>query len=449
MHSTHKLRQSQQKSVARATCSTSHSEIASVLHHPSLLSVIEEEQPGHRERIFTPTITLNAFISQALDADASCQSVVNRIAIEQLRKRSTSSNVNTSAYCQARQRLPLSIISRLTRQMGAMLAENAPQQWSWQGRPVKLVDGTTVSMPDTQENQAKFPQQATQKPGLGFPIARLVGIIAYGSGALLNVAYAPFQGKGSGEHSLLREMLDSFSEGDVVVADRYYASYFLIAELQSRGADIVMQQHAVRQTDFRKGRRLGAKDHIIEWKKPAKPGWMSRNQYKQLPDSLFIRELKVDKKVLVTTLLSAKTTPRKQLGDLYKDRWQVELNLREIKSVLGMDVLRCKSPEMVIKEIWVHLLAYNLIRWLMSRSAELAGLLPRQVSFKHTLQLWRAFMGSSGGGEASLDDLCSLVVGIVVGNRPGRVEPRRVKRRPKPYSLLNEPRSLAREKIRK
>ncbi|MBB3059787.1 IS4 family transposase [Microbulbifer rhizosphaerae] len=447
MDSTRKLRHAQQQSITRCASSTDFSQIGSALQHKSLFQIIEEEQPEHRERVFTPTVTLGAFLSQALDADASCQSVVNKIAVDRLHE--WVSAVNTSAYCQARQRLPLNMVVRLTRQLGGMIDDNTPQQWRWHGRPVKLVDGTTVSMPDTAENQARFPQQATQEPGLGFPIARLVGIIAYGSGALLNVAYAPFQGKGTGEHSLLREILDTFTEGDIVVADRYYASYFLIAELQSRGVDVVMQQHAGRRTDFRKGRSLGSKDHVVEWRKPARPKWMDPSWYELLPDSLSIRELQVDKKVLVTTLLSDKTAPRKQLGDLYKDRWQIELNLREIKTTLGMDVLRCKTPEMVIKEIWVHLLAYNLVRWLMNRSATLAGILPKEISFKHTLQLWRVFVSGPRRNDADLDSLCGLIAGIAVGKRPGRVEPRRVKRRPKPYGLLSEPRSVAREKIRK
>ncbi|WKD50537.1 IS4 family transposase [Microbulbifer spongiae] len=186
-----------------------------------------------------------------------------------------------------------------------------------------------------------------------------MAITAYGSGALLDMAYAPFQGKGTGEHSLLRSMLDNFSEGDIVVADRYYTFYFLIAELQSRGVDIVMQQHATRRTDFCKGQRLDSRDHLVEWRKPAKPKWMERDYYEQFPDKLPARELQAGKKVLVTTLLSNKAAPRKQLSNLYNNRWQVELNLREIKTTLGMDILRCKTPEMVVKEIWVYLLTYK------------------------------------------------------------------------------------------
>ncbi len=262
----------------------------------------------------------------------------------------------------------------------------------------------------------------------------------------------PFKGKGGSEHALFRQLLDSFEPGDVVVADRYYCSYFLIAMLIERGVDVLFQQHAMRKTDFRKGQRLGPRDHIVAWSKPRKkPDWMTQEQYEAFPEQLAIREVKANKKVLVTTLVSAKQTPKKALAQLYQQRWHIELDLRNIKTTLGMETLSCKTPQMNEKEMWVYFLAYNLIRLIMAEAASQADLLPRQLSFKHSLQIWviwsqQQFIRTD---HEDTSRLFFMIAALTVGNRPGRIEPRAVKRRPKSYHLLTKPRHQARVDIKK
>jgi len=266
-----------------------------------------------------------------------------------------------------------------------------PAQWRWRGRHIKLVDGTTILMPDTAENQALYPQHGSQKAGAGFPIARLVGVVSLAHGALLDVAMGPYQGKGTGEHALFRELLKCFAKGDIMLADSYYASYFLIAALMGMGVDFVFEQHGARHTDFRTGEKLGRRDHLVQWVRPARPQWMSPEEYDSFPAELTVRETKVGKKVLVTSFLNPREVCKREVGSLFLHRWNVELDLRNVKDTLGMAMLSCKSPEMCAKELWVYLLAYNLIRLLMAQAAVQAAVSPRQLSFKHAVQVWLAW----------------------------------------------------------
>ncbi|MEE8057087.1 MAG: IS4 family transposase [Pseudomonadales bacterium] len=425
-----------------------------LLTSQQLLSTVEGLLPEYRERKYPPTETLSMFLSQAMSADRSCQHIVNTMVVQRLTNGLPLHSTFTGSYCKARQRLPTDMISELVRCTGQLIENQLPKNWHWQGRPVKLVDGTTVTMPDTPENQAIYPQQKGQKPGLGFPICRIVGIMCLASGSVLNAAIGPYKGKGADEQTLLRGMLDSFESGDIVLGDAYFASYFLLAELMARDIDAVFEQFGARRksADFRKGQRLGAKDHLITYEKPKKkPDWMTKEAYQAAPSTLTLRELKVDKKILVTTLLSPKYYSKNALKILYQDRWHVELNLRNIKTTMGMETFSCKTPEMIEKEMWIYLLAYNLIRLVMVQSASLADLLPRQISFKHTLQIWLAYRHQQGtiDNDKSLNVLCVLIAENCVGHRPGRIEPRAVKRRPKPYPLLMKPRSEARETVKK
>lgn len=419
---------------------------------PECLDAVEAHLPAYRERLYTPTVTLSLFMAQVLSSDGSCQNTVNTFVVNRVFNGLEPCSTGTSAYCKARQSLPLEMVSGIARQTGGVLVEHTPKTWHWRNRRVKLVDGTTVTMPDTPENQAVYPQQNGQKPGLGFPIARIVGLICLESGAVLDAAIGPFKGKGASEHALFRQLLDTLKPGDVVLADRYYCSYWLIAELLGRGVDVVFGQHGARKTDFRKGKRLGARDHIVEWTKPlACPKWMEKEEYKNFPETLRIRETKVAGKVLVTTILSSSDVSKSELSELYKQRWQVELDLRNIKTTLGMETLSCMTPQMNEKEMWVYLLSYNLIRLLMCQAALQTDICPRQISFKHTLQVWVAWSNhpweAIENGQKAL--LFMLIAEQRVGNRYGRVEPRAVKKRPKPYPRLMKPRGQARDEIRK
>ena len=441
----------QQRHLAKQVQEVDTNHFFNLLTDPQMLETVEAQLPEHRERRFPPTLTLAMFLGQVMSADGSCQNAVDEAVVGRLLAGMNPGSVNTSGYCQARQRLPWEMVSTLVRQSALLLNEQTPWQWLWRGRHVKLVDGTTISMPDTGENQAHFPQHGQQEPGIGFPLARLVGVIDLSNGAVLDAAMGPYRGKGTGEHGLFRNLKACFSEGDVMLADGYYCSYFLIADMLRRGVDVLFEQHGARTTDFRRGERLGTRDHLVWWSRTARPAWMSVEEYRSYPDEIQVREVKAGKKVLVSTLCSPRKTPKAELERLYWQRWHVELDLRNIKTTLGMEVLSCKTPPMCEKELWVYLLAYNLIRLLMAEAALHAGVLPRQLSFKHTLQIWvawsrRQFLSGSGEDTATL---FVLIAQIRVADRPGRVEPRAVKRRPKPYPRLDRPRQQARMEIEK
>jgi len=224
---------------------------------------------------------------------------------------------------------------------------------------------------------------------VGFPLARLVGVICLSTGAVLEAAMGPQTGKGSGELGLLRAMPGAFAPGDVMLADALYCNYFLIASLQGVGVDVLFEQNGARTTDFRRGRRLRSREHLVAWPKlKTRPEWMTPEQYEAFPEELTVREVKVDGQILVTTMLDHRRVSKGELAGLNRRRWNIELDLRNIKTTLGMEVLSCLTPAMVEKELWVYLLAYNLIRLLMAQAAAASGVHPRELSFKHTVHLW-------------------------------------------------------------
>ena len=417
---------------------------------PELLGPLEALLPEYRERKYPPTVTLAMFLGQVLSADGSCRNAVNQAMVHRLLTGLEPGAANTGSYSDARKRLPLALVQELTRTVGARLGERTPAPWRWRGRHVKLVDGTTILMPDTPENQALYPQHGAQEAGAGFPIARLVGVLSLANGAVLDVAMGPYQGKGTGEHALFRELRECFAPGDIMLADRYYGSYFLIADLKARGVDFVFEQHGARRTDFSTGEKLGRRDHVARWVRPARPPWMTPEEYDGYPAELTVRETRVEKKVLVTSFLNPREVRAWELGSLFASRWHVELDLRNVKDTLGMAMLSCKSPEMCEKELWVYLLAYNLIRLLMAQAAAQSGALPRELSFKHTVQVWLAWSHKQFHSEATEDlpALFRLIAYVRVGKRPGRVEPRAVKQRPKPFPRLTTTRQKARQNIK-
>jgi len=449
-----KLSRLYQQRIQKRTKNVDSYEFFNLLTRPELLKTVEELLPEHRERHYPPMETLSMFLAQALSEDGSCQKVVNDTAIQRMSAGLPSVSTATGAYCRARQRLPQAIVSSLVHRTAELINLQIPSQWRWQGRRVHLIDGTTVTMPDTANNQAVYPQQNCQKLGLGFPICRLVGIICLASGAILNASIGPYNGKGADEQTLLRKMLSNFEKGDLILGDALFGTYFLLASLQAKGIDAVFEQMGARKrvTDFRKGKRLGSQDHLVKLSKPKKkPHWMDQEDYENAPDTLMIRELKINNKVLITTLLSPKKASKLELKSLYKKRWQIEVDFRNIKTTMGMERLSCKSPEMNEKEIWVYFLAYNLIRLLMAQAALLADILPRQLSFKHTLQLWLVWSQQSHviDEDQSKKVFFMLIAQRRIGNRTGRIEPRAVKRRPKSFPLLMKPRKEAREDVRK
>lgn len=444
----------QQQQMRRHAASLDSYGFFNLLTGNDLFESIELLLPPHRERLFPPTETLSMFLAQALSTDRSCQRAVNEASVKRLVGGLPLCSPRTGGYCRARQRLPVRMIRELTRRSGQTVGKRLASAWSWHGRPVRLVDGTTVSMPDTEANQASWPQPHTQKPGLGFPQCRMVGLMGLGSGLVLNAALSKIRGKGSDEQSLLRSMLDTLEQGDVLLGDAYYPTFFLLAELMRRGMDGLFAQYGARKrtTDFRRGQRLGSRDHLITLTKPARrPEWMTQDAYNQVPATITVRELATGGKILVTTLLDARRVPKDELKQLYRRRWQVELGLRHLKTTLGIDQLSCKSPGMVEKEIWTYLLAYNLIRLSMSKAALAAGCSPCQLSFKHAVQLWLLYAQYVPRERQQAEDVrrtwMALMAQLRVGWRNGRIEPRALKRRPKAYPLLMNPRAMARAEI--
>ncbi len=433
---------------------------ADVLSARQLQRVLCDGQVRFRDRLFPPLTTLATFLSQVLDPDHSLRQAVARLLADRAARGLPACSPDTRAYRKARQRLPERVVAELTRRTGRDLLLEAPPRWCWRGRDVKVVDGTTLSMPDTPANQRAYPQMASQRPGLGFPVVRLVALFSLAVGTVLDVALGPWKGKQTGEPSLFRSLHHHLGEGDVLLADRYFCGYVHLALVRQRGADIVMRLHHRRHCDFRRGRRLGPGDHVVHWHKPKqRPEGIDADSFAQLPDTLAMREVHLRLPdpnsrcrhiVIVTTLLDAAAYPKASLAELYRQRWHAELDLRSLKTFLQLDVLRCHSPAMVRKEIWVHLLAYNLIRKVMAQAAQQHHVAPRQISFKGALQTLNAFAERLRLCSAKeLAALCHCLLAAVaqhrVGNRPDRLEPRAKKRRPKPYRLLNKPRDQARK----
>jgi hypothetical protein len=362
------------------------------------------------------------------------------------------SALNTSAYCDARQRLPVQLPRALGAKIGDRLELMAPSAWRWHNRPVKLFDGTTVSMPDTPSNSQAYRQGREQQPGLGFPIARIGALIGLSSGTILDYQVAACEGKGTGEQSLLMHLTHHLNANDVLLADALLATWWIIEGATRRGADVVMAQHGRRITDFTCGRRLGKHDHVVEWSRPPKPKMMSAEEYARYPESITMREVEVNGRILVTTLLDPMLIPPQALDALYKMRWSIEVDFRTIKAILEMDVLRCKSQTMVEKEIAVYFLAYNLVRWAMVKAALLADVLPRSLSFTGAKRLLGAFTdqlrrASGNQVHTMIATVTACIATLRLPYRPDRIEPRAKKRRPKKLPLLTLPRQAARDLI--
>ena len=417
------------------------------------------------DRIFAPLVTLWVFLGQVLSADHSCRAAVARLLAHRLARGQSPCSAQTGAYCQARKRLPEKLFAEVARRTGRALEANVDPQWLWKGRRVYVYDGSSVSMPDTPENQSEYPQPVCQKPGLGFPLARIAAVFSLACGAVVELGICRYAGKGQSELGLLRTLWDLFRPGDVLLADRLMCAWTEMVMLKERGVDSVTRL-SKRQADFRRGRRLGEGDHIVKWPKPRKPRSIDQQTYDSLPEFLMIREVRVRVEqpgfrtralIVATTLLDAEAISKDDLGQLYRARWNAELDLRSLKETLQMDVLRCKTPELVRKELWAHILAYNLMRTIMAQAASKHDIEPRSISFKGALQTLQAFqpvIALRGQHDATFrrdlyQRLLDAIASHRVGDRPDRYEPRRKKRRPKPYDRLMKPRHEAKREMRK
>ena len=422
---------------------------------------------GWLDRVYSPLVTLWVFLGQVLSQDHSCRAAVARLIAHRVSRGQRPCSAETGAYCQARKRLPEEFFAAVARKTGQALDSNAKKHWLWKGRRVLAYDGSTVSMPDTVDNQQAYPQPPQQEPGLGFPLARMAAFFSLSCGAVLDLAICSNSGKGHSELGMLRNLWDLLRSGDVMLADRYMCAWHEIFLLRQRGVDSVTRLHHCRRADFRRGKRLGKGDHIVEWPKPSFIRSMTWKDFKALPELLTIRETRVQIEqsgfrsrtiIVVTTLLNAEEVTASDLADLYRARWNAELDLRSLKQTMQMDVLRCKTPELVRKEIWTHILAYNLIRTIIAQAAAKHHLEPRTVSFKGVIQTLEAFQPliamqgdcSSTRRQRLYDQLLDAVVTHRVADRPDRFEPRQRKRRQKKYDRMMKPRhELKREMLKR
>jgi hypothetical protein len=409
-----------------------------------------------RQRLFPQLITFWAFLAQVLERGSSCRDALRRITawMQFESPGSPSPSTQTGGYCGARGRLPDATLEAIGDHMADQLERNLPDDELWLGRRVKIVDGTTASMPDTQENQEAWPQQRSQKPGCGFPLVKLIGLFGLGSGALLELAEGNMR---QHERLLARELWSRLDAGDVVLADRGFCSYQDLSEIAGVEADAVMRLHQMRKVDFRKGERLGPNDQIVVWTKPLQrsPG-CTPEAFAALPSTLTLRMVRylvkcpgfrTEEVVLITTLLDSIAYPASERAALYFQRWTVELHFREIKVLLGLDVLRCLTPAMIRKEIAMHRIAYNLVRLLMQRASITHHVRLVRISFKGTLDSLHHFadaihalVGHPRRQAVLLEQLLQTIAKDLVPVRRGRSEPRARKRRSKNYHLLTNPR---------
>ncbi len=419
-----------------------------------ILDALQEHRVTYRDRMFNPVTTIWGFLSQVLSEDHSCRETVSRIIAHRAAAGLKVCSPNTASYCNARARLPTAVLRCLAKRTAQRLQDRLPEGWKWNGRNVYIADGSHVSMPDTPPNQASYPQPEAQRPGIGFPLARLTVLLSLATGACHDLAMAPYAGKGTGEKTLLRQLYDALKPGDVVLADALFDDYFIAWELRQRGIELVARAQYQR-VDTQVVQR-GPDGDVIAWQRPNKPHGMRGEQYRTYPKTLLMRQVSVDARdkdnrverfQVITTILDA-SIGSGQIGGLYERRWDGEVDIRSIKATMKMDILRCKTPEMVRKEIWAHLLAYNLLRTVMAVAAAESGLEPRQVSFKGAKQAVTAFApkieaARPEGRAVLINALLRAIAYHRVRNRPGRWEPRARKRRPKPGFRLMQPRAVA------
>lgn len=425
----------------------------------------EEEALFGQDDMYSTQMVLWAFLAQTLrdGKGVACAAAVADIAAYLLQTGRRPPSGDTGDYCRARAKLKLTALQRLVRESADDLEERVDRSWLWKGLHAKLVDGFTFTMPDTPENQAVFPQNPAQRPGVGLPIARVCAVLSLATAGLCDLAVGPYEGKETGESALLRGLLGTFAKDDVVVFDRHYCSFLMLALLAQGGQHVCARLHQRRQSDFRRGRRLGPGDHLITWTRPKKPAWMSQEQYDQIPETLTLREVKFDVQVpgyrtrsitIVTTLTDPKAYSREDLAELYGFRWNAELDIRQIKQTLHLDHVRCKTPEMVRRELWVTLLAYNLIRKVIATAAAVHHKQPRQLGFTLTCQsLLASWMllatGACRDAQALYTMLLTRIAANEVANRPARIEPRVLKRRRHRYPLMQRPREQLRVELHK
>ncbi|MCP4339830.1 MAG: IS4 family transposase [Desulfobulbaceae bacterium] len=398
-------------------------------------------------------LTLWAFIGQVLQdgKQRSCNAAVTNATRFMIEHGMTPPSPDSGEYCRARPKLDFTVLRKLVCYIANEMSMSIPVHWLWREKNVKLVDGFTFSMPDTVKNQKVFPQPKTQKEGVGFPIVRACAVLSLSNACIHDVAIGPYIGKETGETALLRKVLDSFRPGDVMLADRYFCSFFMMAILKSRGIDVCMRLHQLRKIDESKVKWIGDNDYIDTWYRPQRAKWMRQELYDSLPEQMSIRiasfdvttEAQTESLNVATTLIDHEAYQMAEIGKLYNYRWYAELDIFSIKQMLNLDILRCKSPDMIYREFWTTILAYNMVRLVCAQAACVHNKLARQMSFtiacNTLLSQWLMPPDASIRKLLSKHNLFQIACNEV-GNRPGRIEPRVVKRRVKKYTLMTKPR---------
>lgn len=430
-----------------------------LLPETEIQKVLDELKIKYRQRLFDPFVTLWAFLSQVLESDKSCHNVVSRIISYLVDEKVELPSTDSSAYCQARSRLPEELLHKLFTKAGQNLSDKVTDEYLWCGRNVKVIDGSSVSMPDTVENQKAYPQSSSQKPGCGFPIAKIGVIFSLACGAAVALAIDVLN---THDLKLARKLYQFLNPSDVLLGDRAFCAYADLIAIKNLGCDAVFRKHQSRKTTTRKGKIIGESDKLVTWHKPKKcPKGLSESEFLTLPSTLIVREIyyyiivpgfRTQRVSLITTLLDTKIYSTLNVLKLYGERWNVELNLKHLKTTLGMDVLCCKTPSMVRKELYVYLLAYNLLRTLMWTAGTTYGSPPLRLSLQGTRHhlanfITALFTASSTQRDQIYRTLLKVIVHKSVPTRPGRAEPRVRKRRPKAYPLMKKPRHELRRQL--
>ena len=431
-----------------------------ILPESRLNQLLAEEGISYRSRVYTPMVTLWAMVHQVLSADKNLRNTLKCMTTWLTAAGVEPPSSDTGAYSKARGRMSESLLQRLVPETAESVAATVPPAHNWCGRRVKVFDGTTILMADSAANQAAYPQHGNQAEGCGFPFARVVVFFCLVTGAVVSACVAT---KTMSEIVMSRLLYQDLDVNDVAMADQAYGSYIDLALIQQQGADGVLRKHHARKTDFRTGRKHGIGDHQVEWHKPSRcPEHMSADEFEAITATLQVREVRVKRSkkgfrdqfiVIVTTLLDAQRYLSSQLARLYSWRWQAaEINLRHLKTTLKMEMLTAKTPDMVRKELWTHLLAYNLLRSIMEQAAPQLDYQRLRLSFQGTRQHFRQALALLAiTDEATRLRLYAHLLQAIAADalplRPNRHEPRVVKRRPKPFPRMRLPRNVLKAKL--
>ena len=422
--------------------------IKRLLPAEGLRQIVQDIGLTYRTRVFTPVATVWLWLKQRLKPGTGCRQVVAQAFARGLVEGHDPVSTDCSAYCRARGRLPEELVERANTQV-AQQVDDASHYQAF-GRPAYVVDGTTAKAADTEENQEEYPQPTSQKPGCGFPSIRIVGVFSLATGVLRHLDMGPLA---KSELALFYTLWSKLPENAILIGDRYFGCFMNIALLLARGIDTIMRVNAGRKVDFRQCHtRLGKGDALFEWTRPSVCPWLSKRLRLSAPKTMLVRVIRYtirmpgfrsEKVLLATTLLDPKAYPAHEIAQIYGRRWQVELDIRDIKTTLGMEFINVQSPAMVRKEIWMHMLGYNLARSIMQQACALTDLPVEEASFKGSLSIITAMADTLGTRQLTPEMYERMLRGIAqarLRRRPNRSEPRAIKRRKKDYPMLTRKR---------